>query len=344
MPVAKFFKKRRSPTEVIHSTERKMAIIEDGHDDKTIKMAIRKVSHNLEDLKIMLYGTSEHEPIQKQQEHMMDTLLSSDLLTDLLELMPRLEFEARKDLAQVYTFALRQRKQQTAEYIKERPQILRTLVDGYENPEIALNCGAILRPIIRIVELNNLLLHNDSLFSRFFDYVQLQKFDVATDAFAIFKAMLTKHKKDCAKFLNGFFNEVFSKFNLLLQSKNYVTKRQSLKLLGELLLTRSNFQVMMKYINCPNNLKIMMQLLRGKTKAIQFEAFHVFKIFVANPKKSRPVVEILVRHKEKLINLLDTFHKEKDDEAFINQKIILLKTLEKLDASAIENAPDAPAS
>ena len=29
-----------------------------------------------------------------------------------------------------------------------------------------------------------------------------------------------------------------------------------------------------RYINDPNNLKIMMNLLRGNTKAIQFEAFH----------------------------------------------------------------------
>lgn len=42
-----------------------------------------------------------------------------------------------------------------------------------------------------------------------------------------------------------------------------MTKRQSLKLLGELLLNRSNFAIMMKYINSSENLKIMMNLLRG---------------------------------------------------------------------------------
>jgi len=47
-----------------------------------------------------------------------------------------------------------------------------------------------------------------------------------------------------------------------------------LQLLSELLLDRSNFRVMMKYINSPENLKIIMNLLRGNTKAVQFEAFH----------------------------------------------------------------------
>jgi len=86
-------------------------------------------------------------------------------------------------------------------------------------------------------------------------------------------------------FLDTHFDSFVVKYNILLQSRNYVTKRQSLKLLGELLLNRSNFTIMMRYINNADNLKIMMNMLRGNTKAIQFEAFHVFKIFVANPKK-----------------------------------------------------------
>jgi calcium binding protein 39 len=129
---------------------------------------------------------------------------------------------------------------------------------------------------------------------------------------------------------------------VLLQSKNYVTKRQSLKLLGELLLNRSNFKVMMKYINSPDNLKIMMNLLRGTTKAIQFEAFHVFKIFVANPKKSPRVLDILVRNKDKLMEFLSKFQKDKDDEQFNEEKNILLATLRKLDISMLETPAAVP--
>jgi hypothetical protein len=61
-------------------------------------------------------------------------------------------------------------------------------------------------------------------------------------------------------------------------SNNYVTKRQSLKLLGEILLDRANFNVMTRYISNEANLKMMMNLLRDKSKNIQFEAFHVFKV------------------------------------------------------------------
>src|ERR1700761_7476031 len=75
-----------------------------------------------------------------------------------------------------------------------------------------------------------------------------------------------------------FKNQFFSSFTTLILSNNYVTKRQSLKLLGEILLDRANFNVMTRYIANEANLKMMMNLLRDKSKNIQFEAFHVFKV------------------------------------------------------------------
>jgi calcium binding protein 39 len=110
-----------------------------------------------------------------------------------------------------------------------------------------------------------------------------------------------------------------------------VTKRQSLKLLGEILLDRANFNVMTRYISNEANLKMMMNLLRDKSKNIQFEAFHVFKVplselsrvtksltltqvFVANPKKPPQIESILRRNKEKLLNFLKSFHNDKEGE------------------------------
>ena len=52
-----------------------------------------------------------------------------------------------------------------------------------------------------------------------------------------------------ADFLEANFERVFSgHYQKLLHSDNYVTRRQSLKLLGELLLDRHNFSVSL--INC----------------------------------------------------------------------------------------------
>jgi hypothetical protein len=67
-------------------------------------------------------------------------------------------------------------------------------------------------------------------------------------------------------------------YQTLILSQNYVTKRQSLKLLGEILLDRANYAIMTRFIADEANLKTMMNFLRDKSRNIQFEAFHVFKV------------------------------------------------------------------
>ena len=83
-----------------------------------------------------------------------------------------------------------------------------------------------------------------------------------------------------ANFLETNYDKFFENYQKLLISENYVTRRQSLKLLGELLLDRYNFTVMTRYISNPDNLKLMMNMLREKSRNIQFEAFHVFKVHI----------------------------------------------------------------
>ena len=124
----------------------------------------------------------------------------------------------------------------------------------------------------------------------FIEFIETQTFGIACDAQANFKDCLTRHKPMAAEYLETHYDEArravpmeltsrfFSRYAALVQSDNYVTKRQSLKMLGEILLDRTNFAVMTRYIASEDNLKMMMNLLRDKSKNIQFEAFHVFKV------------------------------------------------------------------
>ena len=58
-----------------------------------------------------------------------------------------------------------------------------------------------------------------------------------------------------ADFLEANFDKVFGHYQKLLHSENYVTRRQSLKLLGELLLDRHNFSVSSRgFINVLKNI------------------------------------------------------------------------------------------
>jgi calcium binding protein 39 len=144
--------------------------------------------------------------------------------------------------------------------------------------------------------------------------------------------ILTKHKPLVATFLQTNFDTFFTKYNsMLIQSESYVTKRQSIKLLGEILLDRANYNVMTQYVDSGEHLKIIMKLLRDDRKMINYEGFHVFKVFVANPNKSVAVQRILISNRDKLLRFLPSFLDDRtEDEQFIDEKSFLIRQIEQL--------------
>jgi calcium binding protein 39 len=65
----------------------------------------------------------------------------------------------------------------------------------------------ILRECIRHEALAKIILYSNK-FYQFFDYVEMSTFDIASDAFASFKEILTKHKPMVADFLELNYDEV----------------------------------------------------------------------------------------------------------------------------------------
>lgn len=180
-------------------------------------------------------------------------------------------------------------------------------------------------------------------FYSFPDYIEKMSFGVSCDAFSAFRDLLTRHKPMVAGFLEGDYDRFFSMYTGLLNSSNYVTKRQSLKLLGEILLDKTNFAVMTRYIGNEQNLKLMMNLLKDRSKNIQFEAFHVFKVFVANPRKPPAVEHILRRNRDRLVAFLSDFHNDRDDEQFADEKQYIIQIIEQTGHSPTPHAPAAAA-
>ena len=126
------------------------------------------------------------------------------------------------------------------------------LLKGYESTEITYAPCRPMRDSIRHEPLAKIILWSEQFYD-FFRYVEMSTFDIASDAFATFKDLLTRHKLLSAEFLEQHYDRFFSEYEKLLHSENYVTKRQSLKLLGELLLDRHNFTIMTKYISKPES-------------------------------------------------------------------------------------------
>jgi calcium binding protein 39 len=205
----------------------------------------------------------------------------------------------------------------------------------------------------------------EGAFWKFFDWIVKSSFEVCTDAFNTFRVsntsatqtllhahsrgcvslhtdnlgtqeILVRHKEMIATYLETNFDLFFSKYNkALIQSENYVIKRQSIKLLGELLLDRANYTVMTKYVDAGEHLKLCMRLLLDDRRMINYEGFHVFKVFVANPNKSPAVQRILMSNRERLLRFLPGFLDDRtDDDQFMDEKSFLIRQIEGLPSVA----------
>ncbi len=78
-----------------------------------------------------------------------------------------------------------------------------------------------------------------------------------------------------------------------------------------------------------------MNSLIDKRRNIQFEAFHVFKLFIANPHKEQPIKEIIRANNKKLIQFLKTFQEDRtEDTQFLEEKELLITKIMDLDKTS----------
>lgn len=324
----------KSPPELVQKCCKYLTEL--GNGNSAHDKATEKLAGYLNMMKLMLVGDADTQPKEEEAVALCtEVTKKSDFIALVFACFSKLEFEARKDVTLVFGAIMRRQLPPegvfaAAEYIANNQQLIDTLVGLYNSSELALSAGSMLRDCFRHPSLAKSFLESGKLLD-LVGLIESPVFEVSSDAFTTFKYLLTRHSDLASTYLKANYDVFFAKFNALLTSKNYVTRRQSLKLLEELLLDQANVSVMLKYISDAQNLKLMMNLLKDSSRNIQFEAFHVFKVFVANPNKPTTVVNILANNRQKLVAYLTDFHEDKDsDEQFMEEKQMIINEIGKL--------------
>jgi calcium binding protein 39 len=336
--------KQKSPAELVRTLSELLARL----DSDKKRANLEEITRNLYQIKVVLHGDHETDPLPDQIALLAQEVYQSEVLVRLIGNLQLLEFDARKDAVTLFTTLLRRQignRSPTVDYLMLRPQIFESLIVGNGNPDIALNVGTIIRDSVKDESLAKLVLSSPS-FWKFFDYVSDSPFEIATDAFSTISDLLSLHVYVAAEFLCLNSQKFVGKMTTLMSSDNYVTKRQSLKLMAQIISERANFNFMTEYIDSVDNLKLVMVLLRDRSKNIQYEAFHMFKVFVANPKRSKPITDILIKNKQKLLNLLTNFNPERNDNNFFKEELtFIIREISNLPSpSSIASTPSAQAS
>lgn len=292
----------------------------------------------------------------------------SDLMPKLLESLAMLPFESRKHVAAVFNYLLvcglegsdkdvymhvMSGWRDFVGYRYER--FMKIIVAGHEaGSDIALHFGSMYRSCLRHPMLYKHLVGTSPRVSQFVfpfldTYVHLPNFDVSSDAMESLRLVFTAGgdrimadeeaqqvmAELAADFLIRDYEETWDRRfgpNLLGETANYMSRRVALQILSTVLLTRSNYAVMIRYVASRDNLILIMKLLRDPSPHISLDAFHVFKVFVANPKKPQEVVKILQDNRVKLCQYLRTFHHDKEvqDTQFRDEKALIIATIEDL--------------
>lgn len=292
----------------------------------------------LKQVKVILHGDEDSDPQPDQILALAAEVHSLDILYHLVHNLRKLDFDLRKDVVVLFQAMLRRNAAAecpTVNYLLSKPDVLVMLMKGPEYADVALVCGQILRDCVKFAQINKHVLHHP-LFWNYFRYIELPVFEVATDAFVTLLALLTNHKKLAADFLAKNNVAFTSHINHLIRLDNYVTKRQLLRLLKDLVMQKSNQQFLMAYFDDPASLKIIMLLLSDKLKNLQLEGFHIFKFFVAKPKKSQKVLDILIKNKDNFQRFFDAFDVStappnvQEERDFIMHEIQKLPAIERI--------------
>jgi len=349
MPLA-LFRSEKTPQQVVQNLKTALTQLEKEHCDQANPKKLEKINDDvtkyLLNTKHALMGTPDQDPQLEMIVQLSTELHNQNIIQLLIKCLRYIDFEGKKYASQILSNLLKRQigpRFPTVEYVLANTEILDNLMSGYDIPDIALHSGLVLRECTKHESLAKEVLNDDKFFM-FFTYVEVSTFDIATDAFVTFKDLLTVHKNVAATFLENNYERFFTDYKKLLVSENYVTRRQSLKLLGELLLDRHNYLTMDRYIGSADNLKLMMNMLADNSRSIAYEAFHVFKIFVANPNKKKEVLEILLKNKDRMIDFLSKFQSDrKEEEQFHEEREYLIKQVRALQRPPGEVAAETPA-
>lgn len=323
----------KSASELVAAAKAKRAnetriVLEDGvaDVDEELEKAKREIGISLDAIRIMLLGDTEKESDEATQNRVAEAAASQGLARCLTACLLDLPLESLKAAAQVFSNLVLRKS--FAQHVVQDGFTLEALCSAFAEKEMSLACGSMLREAAAAHDFVTAILLRSSSFWLFMtDYVQSKNFDVAADAFKVFETLLLSHPQISSTFILENYDFFFECYNRLFDLDYYVTCCESLRLLSEILLHRAHYAVMIKYVASRDNLKIIMLLLRSKKLRVQIEAFHVFKIFVANPRKPKEVVKVLFDNRDKLVAYLKTFQNDKIDDQFLEEKELIIDTL-----------------
>ncbi|SMN18715.1 similar to Saccharomyces cerevisiae YKL189W HYM1 Component of the RAM signaling network that is involved in regulation of Ace2p activity and cellular morphogenesis [Maudiozyma saulgeensis] len=348
-------KNPKTSSDYVKLVEEQLSKISSSTSADSKKKVQEECSKYLMGLKHFIIGDTDPKPTPEALDELYLAILRADLFYDLIIHFNDLEFEARKEVALIFSICLgysKDNKFVTVDYLVSQPRTITLMLRSIElalqnkgpSQDIFLVLGNMIIECIKYEQLCRVVLKDQQLW-KFFEFARLPNFEISTESLQILNNVFTTHSNLVSKefFCNEYNRTKFIRYiNKLMAYGNYVTKRQSTKLLASLIVIRSNNQLMNQYIDSADNLKLIMTLMTDKSKNLQLESFNVFKVIVANPRKTKPVFDILTKNRTKLLKYFETFGLDNQDNTFVDERDFIIRQIEGLPRIVSSNEGNSP--
>jgi len=277
----------------------------------------------------ILYKKKEGEEASSRALQLVTEISHTDFIMLGLRTLIHLPVEQRKQFTIIFTGSIAHQtgsEYPIAIYVQRNPEALDILLHFYDHPELAVSAGEMLRLCAHHQSLAKQLLAQNRL-DILFSYFAVPHFDVSADSFATFRELVL-YSPQSEEFLSSNIKYIVDKLHSTLDPNNYAACRQTLKLIGEIIVQSASFQD--SYLTEEKNLIQMMKLMASTYKNISMEAFHVFKLFVAKEEKPEPVIRILKANSQRLIDFIKDLLEGIEDSELQREKEFLIVELSGL--------------
>lgn len=130
-------KKKKSPDALVKAASAAMA---EGNAPSLAKRLLA--------MKEVLYGEEDKEPVEAKCKELAASLRVANLLPPLIEAMPELPFETRKDVAAVFNNLMRKNYEGFADYVASDQTMVKDLVSDMTT--IAVRYDALCNPVLDV--------------------------------------------------------------------------------------------------------------------------------------------------------------------------------------------------
>ena len=143
-----FGKSSKTPAEVVRGLKESLQVLEKDEMGRKAEKAVEEVSKLLVTISGLLFNCDTEQQGDIVLAQMSQEMYNSGLIPAILRNLARIEFEARKEAAEIFKHVLKRQigtRTPTVEYIATNDEILASLVRGYQTPAICHNTGGMLR-------------------------------------------------------------------------------------------------------------------------------------------------------------------------------------------------------